>query len=63
MIKIAILDDYADVALKSADWSKLKGKAEISEVGILGRVKGVCSENAQPAAFFIIVKGCGPLHR
>jgi phosphoglycerate dehydrogenase-like enzyme len=30
MIKIAILDDYADVALKSADWSKLKGKAEIS---------------------------------
>src|SRR5215471_10847430 len=30
MIKIAILDDYADVALKSANWSKLKGKAEIS---------------------------------
>ena len=30
MIKIAILDDYANVALKSADWSILKGKAEIS---------------------------------
>jgi phosphoglycerate dehydrogenase-like enzyme len=29
MIKIAILDDYADVALKAADWSVLKGKAEI----------------------------------
>jgi len=30
MIKIAILDDYAKVALKSADWSVLKGKAEIT---------------------------------
>ena len=30
MIKIAILDDYANVALRSADWSILKGKAEIS---------------------------------
>ncbi len=39
-----------------------KGSAVISEVGILGRVKGVCSENAQPSGFFIIVKGSGPLH-
>jgi hypothetical protein len=39
-----------------------KGTAVISEIGILGRVKGACSENAQPAAFFIIVKGSGPLH-
>jgi phosphoglycerate dehydrogenase-like enzyme len=30
MIKIAILDDYAKFALKSADWSVLKGKAEIT---------------------------------
>jgi phosphoglycerate dehydrogenase-like enzyme len=30
MIKIALLDDYAHVALKSADWSVLKGKAEIA---------------------------------
>jgi phosphoglycerate dehydrogenase-like enzyme len=30
MIKIALLDDYARVALKSADWSVLKGKAEIT---------------------------------
>ena len=30
MIKIAILDDYAKVALKSADWSVLNGKAEIT---------------------------------
>ena len=30
MIKIAILDDYAKVALKSADWSVLKGRAEIT---------------------------------
>jgi phosphoglycerate dehydrogenase-like enzyme len=30
MIKIAILDDYAKVALKLADWSALDGKAEIT---------------------------------
>src|SRR3984957_20875676 len=30
MLKIAILDDYAKVALKSADWSVLRGKAEIA---------------------------------
>ena len=30
MIKIAILDDYAKVALQCADWSALDGKAEIT---------------------------------
>jgi phosphoglycerate dehydrogenase-like enzyme len=30
MIKVAILDDYQDVALTSADWSPLAGKAEIT---------------------------------
>jgi len=30
MLKIAILDDYAKVALQSADWSVLRGKAEIT---------------------------------
>ena len=30
MIKVAILDDYQDVALSSADWSPLQGKAEIT---------------------------------
>jgi phosphoglycerate dehydrogenase-like enzyme len=30
MLKIALLDDYARVALKSADWSVLKGRAEIA---------------------------------
>ncbi len=30
MIKIALLDDYAHVALKSADWSVLKDRAEIT---------------------------------
>jgi phosphoglycerate dehydrogenase-like enzyme len=30
MIKIAILDDYAKVALQLADWSALDGKAEIT---------------------------------
>src|SRR5712671_6666334 len=30
MLKIAILDDYAKVALQSADWSLLRGKAEIT---------------------------------
>ena len=30
MLKIAILDDYARVALTSADWSVLRGKAEIT---------------------------------
>jgi phosphoglycerate dehydrogenase-like enzyme len=30
MLKIAILDDYAKVALKSADWSVLAGKAELT---------------------------------
>src|SRR5579864_1548843 len=30
MLKLAILDDYADVALQSADWSVLQGKAEIT---------------------------------
>ena len=30
MLKIAILDDYAKVALQSADWSVLKHKAEIT---------------------------------
>ena len=30
MLKIAILDDYAKVALQSADWSVLWGKAEIA---------------------------------
>src|SRR5712671_3624422 len=30
MLKIAVLDDYAKVALQSADWSELQGKAEIT---------------------------------
>jgi phosphoglycerate dehydrogenase-like enzyme len=30
MLKIAILDDYAKVALQSANWSVLQGKAEIT---------------------------------
>src|SRR5215471_1544068 len=30
MIKLAVLDDYANVALKSADWARLNGKVEIS---------------------------------
>jgi phosphoglycerate dehydrogenase-like enzyme len=30
MLKIAILDDYAQVALQSTDWSALLGKAEIT---------------------------------
>src|SRR6266478_10132284 len=30
MLKIAILDDYARVVLQSADWSLLRGKAEIT---------------------------------
>jgi len=30
MLKIAILDDYAHVAMESADWSRLAGKAEIT---------------------------------
>jgi phosphoglycerate dehydrogenase-like enzyme len=30
MLKIAILDDYANVALQSADWSVLQGKAELT---------------------------------
>ncbi|MGO9604696.1 MAG: D-2-hydroxyacid dehydrogenase family protein [Candidatus Binataceae bacterium] len=30
MLKVAILDDYAKVALRSADWSVLDGKAEIT---------------------------------
>ena len=30
MLKVAILDDYAKVALKSADWSVLRGKAEVA---------------------------------
>ena len=30
MLKIAILDDYAKVALQSADWSVPRGKAEIT---------------------------------
>ncbi len=30
MLKIAILDDYAKIALQSANWSALQGKAEIT---------------------------------
>ena len=30
MLKIALLDDYADVAMECADWSRLGGKAEIT---------------------------------
>ena len=30
MMKVAILDDYAKVALKLADWSVLNGKCEIT---------------------------------
>src|ERR1700687_3675765 len=30
MLKVAILDDYAKIALQSADWSVLRGKAEIT---------------------------------
>jgi hypothetical protein len=29
-MKIAILDDYQNVALKMADWSALSGRAEIA---------------------------------
>jgi phosphoglycerate dehydrogenase-like enzyme len=30
MVKVAILDDYANVALKCADWSVLEGKAQLT---------------------------------
>src|ERR1700684_549057 len=30
VLKIALLDDYAHVALNSADWARLDGKAEIT---------------------------------
>jgi phosphoglycerate dehydrogenase-like enzyme len=30
MLKVALLDDYAGAALRSADWSQLHGKAEIT---------------------------------
>jgi phosphoglycerate dehydrogenase-like enzyme len=30
MLKVAILDDYAKVALRSADWSALQGKAQVT---------------------------------
>ena len=30
MLKVALLDDYAGVALESADWAQLDGKAEIT---------------------------------
>src|SRR5579864_4749058 len=30
MLKLALIDDYAHVALESADWSQLAGKAEIA---------------------------------
>src|SRR6202166_5160434 len=30
MLKVAILDDYAKVALQSAEWSQLQGAAEIT---------------------------------
>jgi phosphoglycerate dehydrogenase-like enzyme len=30
MLKVALLDDYANIALGSADWSGLQGKAEIT---------------------------------
>ena len=30
MLKIALLDDYANVAMDCADWGRLKGKAEIT---------------------------------
>ena len=30
MLKLALIDDYAGVALQSADWSRLDGKAEIT---------------------------------
>lgn len=29
MLKVAVLDDYADVAPQSADWGRLQGKAEV----------------------------------
>src|SRR5215831_14112718 len=30
MLKVALLDDYANIALQSADWSVLRGKAQIT---------------------------------
>ena len=30
MLKLAILDDYAKIALQSADWSVLQGRAQIT---------------------------------
>jgi hypothetical protein len=39
-----------------------RGTATISELGILGRSHGACTENAAPVAIFIVVKGSGPLH-
>jgi len=35
-IKIAILDDYQNVALKMADWSGLAGRADITVSGLSG---------------------------
>jgi hypothetical protein len=36
--RIAVLDDYQNVALKSADWSLLGGRADITVLpGFMGR--------------------------
>ena len=32
MLRVALLDDYQDVALKMADWDRLKGRAEIDPI-------------------------------
>jgi phosphoglycerate dehydrogenase-like enzyme len=32
MFRVALLDDYQDVALKMADWERLKGRAEIDPI-------------------------------
>jgi hypothetical protein len=38
------------------------GSAQISELAVLGKSHGVCTENAPPAGLFIIVNGHGKAH-
>src|SRR5258708_34606802 len=62
-MKVAVLDDYQNVALKMADWGKLRGKAEITV--FTGHAEGVDAGAKRLAPFDIVccMRGRAPFKR
>ena len=62
-MKVAVLDDYQDVALKMADWSPLRGRASITVFNDHVADAGAVAERLQPFEIVCVMRERTPLTR